>query len=84
MHLAMLRAARHFGGEVDSRTTQNAARRSVLFEIVAAPLTMGGRELSREEKEVLISEVQTRTFLWNDREKNFKNLSMTRKAWEEI
>ena len=54
MQLAMLRAARHFGGEVDPRTTQNAARRSVLFEIASAPLKMAGRELSREEKEVII------------------------------
>ena len=84
MQLAMLLAARHCGGEVDPRTTQNAARRSVLFEIVAAPLTMAGKELSREEKEFLISEVQSRTFLWNDREKNFKILSMIRKAWEEV
>ena len=57
---------------------QNAARCSVLFEILAAPLTMADRELSREEKEVIISEVQTLTFLWNDREKT----SMTRKAWK--
>ena len=80
MQLAMFRAARHFGGEVDPRTTQIAARRSVLFEIVASPLTMAGRELPREEKEVIISEVQTRTFPWNDRENTLKNLSMTRKA----
>ncbi|XP_069696793.1 uncharacterized protein [Periplaneta americana] len=45
---------------------------------------MTGRKLSKEEKEVLISEVKTRAFLWNDREKNFKNLSMTKRAWEEI
>ena len=63
MQLAMLRAALHFGWEVDPRTMQNAARCSVLFEILAAPLTMADRELSREEKEVIISEVQTRTFL---------------------
>ena len=67
----MFRAARHFGGEVDPRTTQIAARRSVLFEILAAPLTMADRELSREEEEVNISEVQTRTSLWNNREKTF-------------
>ena len=80
MQLAMLQAASHFGGEVDPRTMLNAARRSVLFEILAASLTMTGREFSREEKEVIVSEVQTRTFLWNHREKTFENLSMTGKA----
>ena len=64
MQQAILRAVRHFGGVVGPRTTQIAARRSplsLLFKILAAPLTMAGIELSREEKEVIISEVQTRT-----------------------
>lgn len=39
---------------------------------------------STQKKEILISEVQLRPVLWDDRQKNYKNSEMTKKIWNQI
>ncbi|XP_066994838.2 uncharacterized protein [Anabrus simplex] len=45
---------------------------------------MRGRVLSVKEKLVLIAEVETRPVLWDNRVRGFKNVNVTKKAWEEV
>lgn len=40
--------------------------------------------ISREHREVLISEVQTRPAIWNDADPNHKNADFIDKKWREI
>lgn len=42
------------------------------------------RKLTDLECEALISEVQSRPCLWNDRHNDFKNSVVTKKLWEEV
>lgn len=39
---------------------------------------------SIRKKEILISEVQLRPVLWDDRNKNYKNSEMTKKIWNGV
>jgi len=39
---------------------------------------------STRQKEILISEVQLRPVLWDDRNKNYKNTEMTKKIWNQV
>lgn len=41
-------------------------------------------KLTDIQVEVLISEVQARECLWNDKHDSFKNLPLTRKLWNEV
>lgn len=36
------------------------------------------------DRELLISEVQSRTVLWNDKNKNYKKTEVTKKEWLEV
>lgn len=40
--------------------------------------------ISKENREVLISEVQTRPAIWNDADINHKNVDYVDKKWREI
>ncbi|XP_069688245.1 uncharacterized protein [Periplaneta americana] len=42
------------------------------------------RKLTDYQTEILISEVQARPSLWNDNDKNFKNIAVTRREWSEV
>lgn len=40
--------------------------------------------ISKEDREILISEVQTRPAIWNDADPNHKNVDYLDKKWREI
>jgi len=41
-------------------------------------------QFSNEQREILISEVQLRPPLWNDRHPEYKKTEKTNKMWEEV
>lgn len=41
-------------------------------------------QFTNEQRELLISEVQPRPTLWNDRHPEYKKKEKTKKMWEEI
>ncbi|VEN53680.1 unnamed protein product [Callosobruchus maculatus] len=42
------------------------------------------KKLNNTQIESLICEVQCRSSLWNDKDSNFKNTTLTRKLWDEV
>jgi len=41
-------------------------------------------KFTSEQREMLISEVQLKPILWNDRHKDYKNTEKTKKIWDEV
>lgn len=45
---------------------------------------MSQYKFTSAQRENLISEVQLRPILWNDRQKDYKNAEKTKKIWTEV